>query len=132
MSLHGGRISADNYDVGPDHSDDDRSVRSARVVRSSGLLHNGPFVRLWLAQIISNLGDWAYVLAVEIAFLTSLEPSALVRATAIFFGVEGLTSAVIGLTFAHRSSSGAVIHGKCSCAGLMVSPYLLAPSHAVG
>ena len=62
------------------------------------MLRNGPFLRLWLAQIISNLGDWAYVLAVEISFTSSLDANALVRATAIFLGVEGLTSAVVGLT----------------------------------
>jgi MFS family permease len=101
VSLHGGRLPADNYDVEPDLSDGDWSVRSARRARSSGLLHNRRFLRLWLAQIISNLGDWAYVIAVEIAFATSLQPNgALVRATAIFLGVEGLTSAVVGLTLA--------------------------------
>jgi MFS family permease len=63
------------------------------------LLHNGKFLRLWLAQIVSNLGDWAYVLAVEVAFAASLGDD-LVRATAIFLGVEGLTSAVVGLTIA--------------------------------
>jgi MFS family permease len=64
------------------------------------LLRNGRFLRLWLAQIVSNLGDWAYVLAVEIGFAASLAPDALVRATATFLGVEGLTSAVVGLTIA--------------------------------
>jgi MFS family permease len=63
------------------------------------LLHNGRFLRLWLAQIISNLGDWAYVLAVEISFASTLGDD-LVRATAVFLGVEGLTSAVVGLTIA--------------------------------
>jgi predicted MFS family arabinose efflux permease len=77
----------------------DPSARSPERARPRTLLRNGRFVRLWLAQIISNLGDWAYVLAVEIAFATSLS-SDLVRATAVFLGVEGLMSAVIGLTIA--------------------------------
>jgi MFS family permease len=57
-------------------------------------------LRLWIAQIISNLGDWAYLIAVEIGFAATLPPHQLVRATALFLGVEGLTSAVVGLTVA--------------------------------
>jgi predicted MFS family arabinose efflux permease len=53
-----------------------------------------------MAQIVSNLGDWAYILAVEISFAATLDANALVRATAIFLGVEGLTSALVGLTIA--------------------------------
>jgi MFS family permease len=87
--------------VGPPELDDgDRPARAPRRARSRGLLHNRRFLRLWLAQIISNLGDWAYVLAVLISFASSLEANALVRATAIFLGVEGLTSALVGLTIA--------------------------------
>jgi MFS family permease len=78
----------------------DWSARSSGRARSRTLLRNGRFLRLWLAQIVSNLGDWAYVVAVEIAFTTSLASDDLVRATAIFLGVEGLTSAAIGLTIA--------------------------------
>jgi MFS family permease len=101
VSLHGAGRCADNYDVGPpDLLGGDWSARSPRRARATGLLRDGPFLRLWLAQIISNLGDWAYVLAVEISFATTLDASALVRATAIFLGVEGLTSAVVGLTIA--------------------------------
>jgi len=99
VSLHTGGRCADNYGVGPpDLLGGDWSARSPRRARSRGLLRNGPFLRLWLAQIISNLGDWAYVLAVEISFTSTLDANALVRATAIFLGVEGLTSAVVGLT----------------------------------
>jgi MFS family permease len=62
------------------------------------LLKNRRFVRLWIAQIISNLGDWAYLIAVEIGFAATLDSHQLVRAMALFLGVEGLTSAVVGLT----------------------------------
>ncbi len=87
--------------MGPPELDDgDRTARAPGRARSRGLLHNRRFLRLWLAQIISNLGDWAYVLTVEISFASSLEANALVRATAIFLGVEGLTSALVGLTIA--------------------------------
>ncbi len=93
---------ADNYDVGPPDliSDGDWSLRSGGGARARALLRNRRFRRLWIAQIISNLGDWAYVLAVQIGFASTLDPHQLVRATAIFLGVEGLTSAVVGLTIA--------------------------------
>lgn len=84
----------------PDLIGGDWSARSSRRARSRGLLRNGRFLRLWMAQIVSNLGDWAYVLAVEISFASTLEANDLVRATAIFLGVEGLTSALVGLTIA--------------------------------
>jgi predicted MFS family arabinose efflux permease len=101
VSLHRGSERADNYRVGtPDQLDERRTARTSPRARSRTVLRNRRFLRLWLAQIISNLGDWAYVLAVEIAFATSLQATDLVRATAIFLGVEGLTSAVIGLTIA--------------------------------
>jgi len=84
----------------PDLVDGDWTARSQKRARSRGLLRNGRFLRLWMAQIVSNLGDWAYILAVEVSFASELDPSTLVRATAIFLGVEGLTSALIGLTIA--------------------------------
>jgi MFS family permease len=64
------------------------------------LLKNRRFLRLWIAQIISNLGDWAYLLAVEIGFAATLDSHQLVRVMALFLGVEGLTSAAVGLTIA--------------------------------
>ena len=81
-------------------SDGDWSVRSGGGARARALLRNRRFRRLWMAQIISNLGDWAYLLAVEIGFTSTLGPEQLVRAMAVFLGVEGLTSAVVGLTIA--------------------------------
>jgi MFS family permease len=81
-------------------SDGDRSVRAAGGARARRLLKNRSFLRLWIAQIISNLGDWAYLLAVEVGFAATLDTHQLVRATALFLGVEGLTSAVVGLTIA--------------------------------
>ena len=106
-----GLAAADNYDVGPPDliSDGDRSVRAGGGARARALLRNRRFLRLWIAQIISNLGDWAYLLAVQIGFAATLDPHQLVRATAVFLGVEGLTSAVVGLTIAGRSSIGS--HG---------------------
>ena len=89
-------------DVGPPDliSDGDWSVRTEGGARARRLLKNRRFLRLWIAQIISNLGDWAYLIAVEIGFAATLSPHQLVRATALFLGVEGLTSAVVGLTIA--------------------------------
>jgi MFS family permease len=80
--------------------DGDWSVRAAGGARARGLLKNRRFLRLWSAQIISNLGDWAYLIAVEIGFAATLDSHQLVRAMALFLGVEGLTSAVVGLTIA--------------------------------
>jgi len=95
-------IYADNYGVGPPDliADGDWSVRAAGGARARGLLHNRRFVRLWIAQIISNLGDWAYLIAVEIGFAATLDSHQLVRVMALFLGVEGLTSAIVGLTVA--------------------------------
>jgi MFS family permease len=64
------------------------------------LTHNRRFMRLWTAQIISNLGDWAYSLAVAITFTATLQGGALVRAMATLLTVEGVTSTVVGLTIA--------------------------------
>jgi len=75
-------------------------VRAGGGARAARLLKNRRFLRLWIAQIISNLGDWAYLIAVELGFAATLDPHQLVRATALFLGVEGLTSAVVGLTIA--------------------------------
>jgi len=75
-------------------------VRAVGGARARRLLKNPRFLRLWIAQIISNLGDWAYVIAVEIGFAASFDSHQVIRATALFLGVEGLTSAVVGLTVA--------------------------------
>ena len=64
------------------------------------LMRNRRFMRLWTAQIISNLGDWAYSLAVAITFTATLQGGALVRAMATLLTVEGVTSTVVGLTIA--------------------------------
>ena len=74
-----------------------RAVGGARARR---LLKNPRFLRLWIAQIISNLGDWAYLIAVEIGFAATLDSHQVIRSTALFLGAEGLTSAVVGLTVA--------------------------------
>ena len=90
-----GAAGADNYDMGPPDliSDGDWSLRPGGGARARALLHNRKFLRLWIAQIISNLGDWAYLLAAEVGFASTLDPHQLVRVTAMFLGVEGLTSA---------------------------------------
>ena len=57
-------------------------------------------MRLWTAQIVSNLGDWAYTLAVAVTLTATLRGSSLVRSMALLLVVEGLTSTVVGLTIA--------------------------------
>jgi MFS family permease len=84
----------------PDLLEGDWTARSRKRGQARGVLRNRRFLRLWLAQIVSNLGDWAYILAVQISFASTLEANGLVRTTAIFLGVEGLTSAIVGLTIA--------------------------------
>jgi MFS family permease len=102
VSLHEPSARADNYRVGPpDLLEGDWTARSPKRARARGVLRNHRFLRLWLSQIVSNLGDWAYVLAVQISFASTFgATNDLVRATAVFLGVEGLTSAVVGLTIA--------------------------------
>jgi MFS family permease len=78
------------------HTDRDGAPRPSFRV----LLRNRRFMRLWTAQIISNLGDWAYSLAVAITFTATLQGGALVRAMATLLTVEGVTSTVVGLTIA--------------------------------
>lgn len=75
-------------------------MRAAGGARARGLLRNRRFLRLWIAQIISNLGDWAYLIAVQVGFAATLDTHQLVRVSALFLGVEGLTSALVGLTIA--------------------------------
>src|SRR4051794_3067417 len=84
----------------PDLISDADCVRATGGARARGLLRNRRFVRLWIAQIISNLGDWAYLIAVQVGFAATLDTHQLVRVTALFLGVEGLTSALVGLTIA--------------------------------
>src|SRR3954451_19046083 len=78
-------------------SDGDWSLCAQGGARARRLLKNPRFLRLWIAQIISNLGDWAYLIAVEIGFAATLDSHQLVRVMALFLGVEGLTSAIVGL-----------------------------------
>ncbi|MDP9184490.1 MAG: MFS transporter, partial [Actinomycetota bacterium] len=63
-------------------------------------LRTGPFVRLWLAQIVSNVGDWAYVLAVATILAANLGGATLIRSMALLVLVEGLSSALVGLLIA--------------------------------
>jgi MFS family permease len=64
------------------------------------VLNNRRFMRLWTAQIVSNLGDWAYTLAVAVTLTATLRGSSLVRSMALLLVVEGLTSTLVGLTIA--------------------------------
>jgi predicted MFS family arabinose efflux permease len=57
-------------------------------------------MRLWSAQIISNLGDWAYTLAVAVTLTATFHGSSLVRSMALLLVVEGGTSTLVGLTIA--------------------------------
>jgi MFS family permease len=76
------------------------SGSASGVSRTVQLLRNRRFLRLWIAQIVSNLGDWSYVIAVEVLLAGSLGVTGLVRSMALILGVEGLTSALIGMTIA--------------------------------
>jgi len=54
-------------------------VRAVGGARARRLLKNPRFLRLWIAQIISNLGDWAYLIAVEIGFAATLDSHQVIR-----------------------------------------------------
>jgi MFS family permease len=87
-----------------DH-DGGESVPGARVATIGRraywpVLNNRRFMRLWTAQIVSNLGDWAYTLAVAVTLTATLRGGSLVRSMALLLVVEGLTSTVVGLTIA--------------------------------
>jgi predicted MFS family arabinose efflux permease len=64
------------------------------------VLVNHRFMRLWSAQIVSNLGDWAYTLAVAVTLTATFHGSSLVRSMALLLVVEGGTSTIVGLTIA--------------------------------
>jgi DHA3 family macrolide efflux protein-like MFS transporter len=64
------------------------------------VLANNRFMRLWSAQIVSNLGDWAYTLAVAVTLTATFHGSSLVRSMALLLVVEGGTSTLVGLTIA--------------------------------
>lgn len=58
------------------------------------------FLRLWGAQVISNIGDWAYVLAVATVVASRIDPNAIPRAMALILAVESGASALTGIFLA--------------------------------
>jgi MFS family permease len=58
------------------------------------------FLRLWGAQVVSNVGDWAYVLAVATAVTSRTSPGDLPRVMALILAVEGGASALTGMFLA--------------------------------
>lgn len=64
------------------------------------LLRVKAFRRIWFAQVISNLGDWAYTLAVAALLAGSLQGAGLVRTMALMLAAEGGTSALVGFLVA--------------------------------
>src|SRR5436190_6197757 len=68
---------------------------SAPAPGVGALLRTPAFLRLWSAQIVSNLGDWAYALSVAAILASRLNGAGLVRSAAILYGVQGLASAVV-------------------------------------
>ena len=78
--------------TGPPPREPPRALGSAFM----GLLRTPGFVRLWVAQIISNVGDWAYVLAVATTVASKSDPNDLARVMAVILGLEAISSAVVG------------------------------------
>jgi MFS family permease len=64
------------------------------------LLEIKAFRRIWFAQIVSNLGDWAYTLAVGALLAGSLEGPSLLRTLALMVAAEGGMSALVGFLVA--------------------------------
>lgn len=75
----------------------DPGLRGLAFVR---LLRITAFRRIWFAQVISNLGDWAYTLAVGVLLAGHLQGSGLVRTLALTLAAEGGTSALVGFVVA--------------------------------
>ncbi len=78
---------------GPGH--DGRAPRAL-----SRLLRSRRFLRLWGAQVVSNVGDWAYVLAVAAALTARLDGADLARAMALVAAASVGPSALAGLLVA--------------------------------
>jgi MFS family permease len=64
------------------------------------VLRTPGFPRLWASQVVSNVGDWAYVLAVAVALSSRLDAAQLPRVIALVLAFEAGTSAVVGLFIA--------------------------------
>jgi MFS family permease len=67
---------------------------------SSRLLRDRRFLRLWGAQVVSNVGDWAFVLAVAAALTARLDGADLARAMALVAASAVGPSALAGLLVA--------------------------------
>jgi MFS family permease len=109
----------------------DTSRETSRAALS-GLLHTPGFIRLWLAQIISNVGDWAYVLAVATAVAAKNDPNDLARVMAVILGLEAISSAVVGTLvagpIADRFPRRRVMIASDVTQGLAVASLLVVPN----
>jgi len=76
------------------------SPSATRGVAFARLLRTKAFRRIWFAQVISNLGDWAYTLAVAALVAGHLQGAGLVRTLALMLAAEGGTSALVGFLVA--------------------------------
>jgi MFS family permease len=65
-----------------------------------GLLSERRFLRFWGSQIVSNIGDWAYVLAVAVVLSQRLEGAGLARTMALMLAAEVAPSALFGILLA--------------------------------
>ncbi len=111
-------------------------VSESRLVPSgdgqfSRLRGRESFMRLWGAQVISNLGDWAYVFFVEVSLTERFGPARAVPLLALLLVCQLVPSAVIGLLvagpLADRRSRRALMVGAdlvrlAAVATLLVSP----------
>ena len=64
------------------------------------LARNRRFLRLWGSQIVSNVGDWAYVLAVAVALTQRVEGGELASTMALLLAAEAAPSVLFGLLLA--------------------------------
>jgi MFS family permease len=71
-----------------------RPGASSRLV---DLFRTPGFLRLWGAQVVSNVGDYAYVLAVAMTLAARFGADTLPRVTALLVAFEGGAAALVGM-----------------------------------
>ncbi len=112
-------------------------VTGSRLVPSGtgqfvSLLRHRSFMRLWGAQVVSNLGDWVYWLAVGIALSERVGGPAYARTLSILLVCQFAPAAVFGALFAgplvDRHSRRTLMIGADLLRGLAVASLLLVPA----
>jgi MFS family permease len=99
------------------------------------VLRNGPFVRLWVAQVISNLGDWVYAIAVALLLADRVDGPDGVAILATLLIVQYVPSALFGAflagPLADRRSRRALMIAADLVRGAAIASLLLSDAPAL-